>query len=97
MKISLLLARAFKAFVENKIDFEELNRICHGIDTMLMINKEYLKIFASKNEVTIKEIPPYVMQNLASAGFIDMITGWDDLLSQINKLGEKFIQYIIKK
>ena len=91
----LLMAKAFCAYLKEKINLEELNRIIFGIEKMLMINKNYFNQFASRDKNKIKKIPYYATHNLAEAGFINITTGWDDLLSEINEIGEKFNNFVL--
>ncbi|MEI7621615.1 MAG: hypothetical protein WCJ51_03690, partial [Candidatus Moraniibacteriota bacterium] len=86
---------AFCAYLKEKINLEELNRIIFGIEKMLMINKNYFNQFASRDKNKIKKIPYYATHNLAEAGFINITTGWDDLLSEINEIGEKFNNFVL--
>lgn len=89
-----LAAKAFRAYLNDNINFEELIRITHGIERVISLDLPLLEAFVSREEKRIRKVPYHIFQNLGDAGFIDIVSGWDDLLSQINELGEKFYKYV---
>jgi len=93
-----LIAEAFKAYLKENIDFDELVRICCGITNIESINMPHLIRFYRENR---KNFPYYVLHNLADSGFVDLrIEGedeWETPTIGKNRIGRNFFEYIYKE
>jgi len=95
----VLVAKAFRAYLENKIDGIQLQRINYGIDKVLMCNLQELKRYYSidsPRNLSHDILEPMVFQNFASCGFINLTTGWCSSVGAAkNELGELFVKTIL--
>lgn len=91
-----MLARAFAAFVRGDIDFESFQRLAVGIDRCLVADLFYLKKLTKA-----EQLPAYVGDVLASAGFASLVSipaikaaGVGNQY-EISALGELFVEIVL--
>jgi|SRR5690554_3230387 len=91
-----LVAKCFKAYLQNKITYTDLLRLNHGISQLLLVNINELTYFYTSDSYYV--INESALQNLGNSGFIQSASPYGSLLGmQPSELGEKFMVYALGK
>jgi hypothetical protein len=93
------MARVFRAYLENKIDAVELQRMNFGIDHVFTTNllelKRYYKTM-TRDDFAYRDMDPMVFQNLANCGFLVLASGaGGGVGTKKNEMGGKFVDLIL--
>jgi hypothetical protein len=91
----MMIANAFKAYLNNEITYSQLQRINFAIDHLFMGDIDEFRAFYNKSHHVMDE---YTHKNLELAGFVDLdraaVRGTSP---KINKLGRKFAERVLMR
>lgn len=94
-----LVAKAFRAYLEGKIDSIQLQRINFGIDRVFSCNLPELReyyLMDTPDDMAHDVLEPMVFQNLADSGFVNLTAGLGGGVGTAkNELGTLFVEYIL--